>query len=119
MCWGFGDHTLYEMLRDLGGLIGSMIALLAAGVAYYAGRMQVTVTTRAATNQIHALKAQADRETDAIVLSLAVEIREILRVVIWLREILKGIIERETSVGPEQPQDLHSASEADRVRGGR
>jgi hypothetical protein len=44
MSCGFGGHTPYEILRDLGGLIGSVIALIAAGVAYYAGRMQVTAT---------------------------------------------------------------------------
>jgi hypothetical protein len=100
MCEGFGGHTLYEMLRDLGGLIGSVIALGAAAVAYYAGRMQVTATTRAAADQINALKTQADRETEAIVLSLAAEIREILPVVIRMRDILKGVIDKGTLVDP-------------------
>jgi hypothetical protein len=100
MCWGFGGHTFYETLRDLGGLIGSVIALAAAAVAYCAGRMQVTATTRASDAHISALNAEAKRESDAIVLSLAVEIRETLAVVVRLHEVLKGFIDRETPVDP-------------------
>jgi hypothetical protein len=62
MSCGFGGHTAYEILRDLGGLIGSVIALIAAGVAYYAGRMQVTATTRATSAQIAAQRTREEKE---------------------------------------------------------
>ena len=62
MSRGFGGHTPYEILRDLGGLIGSVIALIAAGVAYYAGRMQVTATARATSDQIAAQRTREEKE---------------------------------------------------------
>jgi hypothetical protein len=34
MSCGFGGHTAYEIFRDLGGFIGSIIALIAAALAY-------------------------------------------------------------------------------------
>ena len=90
MSRGFGGHTPYEILRDLGGLIGSVIALIAAGVAYYAGRMQVTATARATSDQIAAQRTREEKE--------AANVREAVQTEITT--LVTGMVNAANVVGP-------------------
>ena len=80
----------YEILRDLGGLIGSVIALIAAGVAYYAGRMQVTATARATSDQIAAQRTREEKE--------AANVREAVQTEITT--LVTGMVNAAKVVGP-------------------
>lgn len=90
MSCGFWGHTPYEILRDLGGLIGSVIALIAAGVAYYAGRMQVTATARATSDQIAAQRTREEKE--------AANVREAVQTEITT--LVTGMVNAANVVGP-------------------
>jgi hypothetical protein len=54
-------------LKDLGSLIGGATALLAGGIAYWAGRFQAKATRRAADMQIAAERERHDRENRDLV----------------------------------------------------
>jgi hypothetical protein len=85
-------HTTYEILRDLGGLIGSVIALLAAGVAYYAGRMQVKATARATSDQIAAQRTKEEKEV--------ANVREAVQ--IEVTTLVKGIVDLANTIGDQR-----------------
>jgi hypothetical protein len=65
-------------LKDFGSLIGGATALLAGGIAYWAGRFQAKATRRAADMQIAAERERHDREIETVRRSLAVELRQII-----------------------------------------
>jgi hypothetical protein len=71
-------HDWYELLKDMGSLIGGATALLAGGIAYWAGRIQAKATRRAADMQIAAERERHDREIETVRRSLAVELRQII-----------------------------------------
>jgi hypothetical protein len=71
-------------------LIGSVIALIAAGVAYYAGRMQVTATARATSDQIAAQRKREDNE--------AAHVREAVQ--IEITTLVTGMVDAANVLGP-------------------
>jgi len=71
-------HDWYELLKDMGSLIGGATALLAGGIAYWAGRIQAKATRRAADMQLAAERERHDREIETVRRSLAVELRQII-----------------------------------------
>ena len=52
--------TAYDFLKDQGSLIGGSFALIAGGVAYWAGKIQANATKQASDKQI-AVSAQRDQ----------------------------------------------------------
>lgn len=71
-------------------MIGSVIALIAAGVAYYAGRMQVTATARATSDQIAAQRTREEKE--------AANVREAVQTEITT--LVTGMVNAANVVGP-------------------
>jgi predicted RNA-binding Zn ribbon-like protein len=78
MTQAFFDHSCYEILRDMGSLIGGGFALIAGLIAYGAGRLQATATRQAAAMQVESEQRKCDQELETFRKSLALELRQIV-----------------------------------------
>jgi hypothetical protein len=106
MCSGLFGHPCYDVLRDLGGLSAGVIALLAAGIAYSAAIEQVKATARAADDQIKALMAQEERETQNVREAVQIEITSMVVGVIEVANLLARLRKEGNRVFGPQLQDM-------------
>jgi hypothetical protein len=83
MSCGFGGHTAYEIFRDLGGFIGSIIALIAAALAYRA-------TKQASSDQLAAQRTREEKE--------AANVREAVQ--IEITTLVTGMVNAANVLGP-------------------
>jgi hypothetical protein len=88
------DVTLYKLLTDWGSLVAGVIALVAAGIAYFAGVCQARATREAANLQISAIERQRNEEIanvrDAVRIEIAALVKYIIGAVGLCEQIAKG-----------------------------
>ena len=98
-------HSRHDMfLYDWQTLIAGVLALLAGfgtiWVTRHIANKQIAETRKQTETTVRLERERLAREADGVLASLAVEIREIINVVIRLHGILKTAIDKETLVDP-------------------
>jgi hypothetical protein len=89
--WVPTDRAVYKLLTDWGSFIGGLLALLAGGAAYFAGRQQADATRAAARAQVEAIRRGEEREVEALRMSLATEIRQLAANAIGVHTSLRNL----------------------------
>jgi hypothetical protein len=84
------DLTWYRLLMDWGGVTGGGAALIAGGIAYLAGRIQATATTKAAKIQAKVEQSRHHQEVDIVRKSIGLELRQMLPFVVTLHKHFKN-----------------------------
>jgi hypothetical protein len=82
MSYGFEGHTAYDILRDFGGLFGSVIAFIAAWGAYCAARMQVKAVIGTTRDQLAVQRALEEKEIanvrEAVQIEITILVKDIV-----------------------------------------
>jgi len=83
--------ALYNFFRDQGSIIAGVLALIAGWIAYRAGHVQATATKNAAVIQIEAAQRRDERELDDLRKSLAIELRQVVPIMLGVHKYLKDL----------------------------
>jgi hypothetical protein len=88
--WVPSDRNLYALVKDWGGVIGGVFALIAGYWAYRAGRIQATATRQASDNQIAASARKDHLQAQCIAAGISSEIDHVKENIKRVRAVIEA-----------------------------